>query len=328
MSSSSAVAAEAAAQQVAVSQSAYGAAGNVLTLDGAWPRASPSASQVVIRVLAAGMNPADFRIVEGSFSGFFGLSFPHVPGFDCCGLVVECGAAVTRLRCGDAVYACCPFQTAGAFQQYLAVDESLVSLKPANMTFVETAALPVASSTALTALEQAGVTSGSRVLIIGASGGCGTYAVQIAKAMGAAYIAAVTSTNNVGLVTGLGADVVIDYTQKSIKDSGLRDMDFIFDTVGGHWEECASLLNEKGKFISTAFWEAPPASAQYSAFVLSPSHTLLDRIRALVEQKAVRSVIDCQFPFTAQGVHSMYAYCKKGRTRGKAVLIVDPSHTD
>ena len=313
--------------QVAVTQSAYGDAGSALSLNAAWPRATPSASQVVIRVVAAGMNPADVRIVEGEFSGFFGLMFPQVPGFDCSGVVVECGSAVTRFRCGDAVYACFRIQSAGAFQQYVAVDEALVSLKPANMTFVDTAALPVASSTALTAMEQAGLTSGSRVLVIGASGGCGSYAVQIAKAMGAAYVVGVTSTSNVCLVAELGADLVIDYTQKPIRESGLADMDVIFDTVGGHWEECASLLSAKGKFISTAFWEAPPASsAQYSAFVLSPSHTLLDRITAFVEADLVRTVIDCRFPFTTQGVHSMYAYCKKGRTRGKAVLIVDPRH--
>jgi NADPH:quinone reductase-like Zn-dependent oxidoreductase len=277
---------------------------------------------VTVAVEYAAMNPIDWKIVEGvDVFVKFGLPghFPYLPGFDLAGRVVAVGSDVTRLSLGDEVYAD-GFTRSGAFSQFANVEESEVSVKPRNVSFREAAALPLAAETSLTSLEKAGIKRGDRVLIIGGAGGVGAYGIQIAKALGASYVAAVVSSRHAEYVRSIGADAVIDYTATRLSQSSLADFDVIYDTVGGSWEEAHALLAPTGKFLTIAFWEPAPASPQYVTHLLSSSHRHLDRITAWVEQGLIRTHIDKEFDLTEQGVRAMFEYSKAGRTRGKVVL--------
>ncbi|MBI3288562.1 MAG: NAD(P)-dependent alcohol dehydrogenase, partial [Elusimicrobia bacterium] len=194
------------------------------------PRPAPRPDQILIEVHASSVNPIDWKIRGGALSLLTGRSFPMILGYDVSGRVVEAGAAVARFRVGDLVYARSDSKTGRAYAQYVAVGEGAAALKPKNASHEEAAAVPLAALTSFQALRDLGrIEKGGRVLVIGASGGVGVYAVQIAKALGA-HVTAVCGTDNVALVRDLGADVVIDYR----KESGLGasdSYDIIFDAV-------------------------------------------------------------------------------------------------
>lgn len=205
----------AAPTQRAVLQQAYGDASNVLVHSSSHPVTAPSSTQVQVRVHAASINPIDWQMIEGKRRLLTSRSFPFVPLFDLSGVVVAVGDTVTRLKVGDAVHADNKTGGGGA-SEVVNVEQDLVSILPDGLSFAEAAALPLAAQTALVALEKAHVGPGSRVCIIGASGGVGSFAVQIAKALGAAHVTAVCSTRNSEFVSSLGADDVVDYTSNSI----------------------------------------------------------------------------------------------------------------
>ncbi|HSE62251.1 MAG TPA: NAD(P)-dependent alcohol dehydrogenase, partial [Thermoanaerobaculia bacterium] len=208
---------------------------------------APKEDEVRIRVLAASVNPLDWRIRSGT--PFFvrlmmGLSESKLkrPGVDVAGRVEAAGPKVTRFRPGDEVFGTCR----GAFAEYACTPESSVVTKPANVTFEEAAAAPIAGYTALQALRNKGhVQPGQKVLINGASGGVGTFAVQIAKAFGA-DVTGVCSTRNVEMVRSIGADRVIDHTKEDFTRSG-RHYDVIVDNVGNHsLAACRNALDPTG----------------------------------------------------------------------------------
>ncbi|MDQ0372830.1 NAD(P)-dependent alcohol dehydrogenase [Cellulomonas humilata] len=211
----------------AITQRAYGTS-EVLTF-GTVPRPVPKADEVLIRVRASSLNFADKAMITGRPSlvrAVSGLRRPKhpVPGKDVAGVVEEVGANVTDLRPGDEVFA---EAVAGAWAQYVSVPAKLVAPKPANLTFEQAATLPLAAGTALDCV--AGVRSGQKVLVNGASGGVGTFAVQLATALGA-EVTGVCSGRNVELVRGVGADHVIDYERTDFTSSGAR-YDLIIDLV-------------------------------------------------------------------------------------------------
>ncbi len=186
--------------------------------------------QVLVRVRAVSVNPLDWHFITGTprFARVsFGLREPkrNVPGADVAGVVEQVGANVTRFEPGDEVFG----ESVATLAEYVAVSESGLVAKPANITFEEAAAVPVAGLTALQGLRDWGeLEPGDKVLINGASGGVGTYAVQVARALGASEITAVCSTRNVDIARGLGADRVIDYTREDFTRSGER-YDLVFD---------------------------------------------------------------------------------------------------
>ena len=303
----------------------YGASSEVVTVSQSLPLHAPSPSQVTVRVEYAAMNPIDWKIVEGvEVFVKFGLPgrFPYTPGFDLAGRVVAVGSNVKRLSVGDEVYAD-GWTRAGGFSQFANVEEAEVSVKPRNVSFHEAAAIPLAAETSLTTLEKAGLQAGDRVLVIAGAGGCGAYGIQIAKVLGAAFVATVVSSRHSDFVRSIGADAVIDHTTTRLSGSGYQGhFDVIYDTVGGYWNEAASLLAPKGRFISIAFWEPAPDSPQYQTHLLSPSHQHLDRITAWVEAGLIKTHIDKEFELTEQGVRAMFEYSKAAKTRGKVVLKV------
>jgi NADPH:quinone reductase-like Zn-dependent oxidoreductase len=190
--------------------------------------------QVLVRVRAAGVNPADWAVMRGLpyvARPVYGLRKPKNPvrGTDVAGQVEAVGTSVTRFRPGDEVFGWC----VGAYAEYASASEDTLALKPANLTFAQAASVPMAGLVALQALRDHGnVQAGQSVLINGASGGIGTFAVQIAKSLGA-QVTGVCSTGNADMVRSIGADLVIDYTQKDFTQGGQR-YDFILDNVANH----------------------------------------------------------------------------------------------
>src|SRR6266566_1599444 len=190
------------------------------------PRPQPKDDEVLIRVMAAAVNPVDVFIREGRSD-----QFPLIPGMDVAGVVEQVGNKVTKFKRGDAIYAYLSFDEQGGYAKFAAAKQDHAALKPKSIDFEPAAAVPLAATTAWQALiEKAGLTAGQTVLIHGGSGGVGTFAVQIAKARGAKVIAT-ASTANQDLLEQLGADVPIDYTKTKFEDAA-KDVDAVLDPVG------------------------------------------------------------------------------------------------
>jgi NADPH:quinone reductase-like Zn-dependent oxidoreductase len=295
--------------------------------------------EVLVRVRAASANPADWHYMRGLpyvMRPQAGLRKPknRVLGRDIAGQVEAIGKDVAGFRPGDEAFA--NVET-GGFAEYTCVSEGLLVLKPANLTFEQAAAVPLAALTALQGLRDAGqVQPEQRVLIIGASGGVGTFAVQIAKSF-SADVTGVCSTKNVEMVRSLGADHVIDYTQEDFTQSGQK-YDFIFQLAGTRSpSECRRALTSKGTLVlssgeSSGRWLGP-VDRMIKAVVLSPfvSQKLgsflarankddLQFLKELIEAGKVKPVIDRTYPLSE--VPDAIRYLEKGHARGKVIITV------
>lgn len=174
------------------------------------PRPEPKESEILVRVIAAGVNPVDGAIRSGKYAKFFGAKPPFIPGYDIAGVVEKAGAKIDKYKPGDAVYAYINLDKGGGYAEYVAVTDDEISAKPKSLSFVDAAGMPLAALTAWQALiDAAKLSAGQTVLIHGGSGGVGSFAIQIAKARGAKVIAT-ASTPNQDLLKQLGADVAVD----------------------------------------------------------------------------------------------------------------------
>jgi NADPH:quinone reductase-like Zn-dependent oxidoreductase len=299
----------------------------------------PGDSQVLVRVRAASLNPLDWHYMRGTpyiARIEMGLRKPKITqlGVDFAGVVEAVGRSVTQFKPGDEVFG----GRTGALAEYVTVRENgSVVLKPANLTFEQAAAVPVAAITALQGLRDRGnVRPGHRVLINGASGGVGTFAVQIAKYFGA-HVTGVCSTRNVEMVRSIGADHVIDYTKEDFT-TGAERYDVVFDNVGNHsLSELRRVVNPEGKYIMiggpSGRWINPLPRA-FSALVLSRfvsqdmgmflSH--LDKkdltiLQGLMEAGTVTPVIDRLYRLSE--VADAIQYLETGHARAKVVITID-----
>lgn len=323
----------------AIMQHCYGDA-DVLTLETV-ARPELADNQVLVRVHAASVNPLDKHFLHGTpyllrlVNGFNAPKSPSA-GADFAGVVEAVGTAVTLFEPGDEVFGVAN----GAFAEYLVRSETgSIALKPANLSFEQAAAMPVAAITALQALrDKARVEPGQQVLINGASGGVGSYAVQLAKAMGAT-VTAVCSGRNAELVRGLGADQVIDYTQQDFTKDDKR-YDAIVDIVGNHSlsalldvTEPDGVLVMVGNMQINPWWGplvGPLQAALRSPFASQRLESILARANAddlaalasYAEAGQLTSAIDQRF--TLQQVPDAIRYVERGRTRGKVVINVVP----
>ena len=194
------------------------------------PVPEPKENEILVRVIASGVNPADPLILSGKYAKEFGTHLPLILGYDMAGVVVKTGAKVTKLKVGDPVYAYLLW--GGGWAEYCISNETESAIKPKSLTFTEASAVPLAALTAWQALIDIGkIQSGQTVLIHGGSGGVGSFAIQIAKARGARVIAT-ASTANQDLLKQLGADVAIDYTKPNWEET-VHDVDFALLPVGG-----------------------------------------------------------------------------------------------
>jgi NADPH:quinone reductase-like Zn-dependent oxidoreductase len=324
----------------AIVQHAYGTS-DVLELQHI-AEPTPGPHDVLVGVQAASVNRGDWFAISGRpyvMRATLGLRRPRVAvcGRDLAGRVEAVGAAVTRFRPGDGVYA---ETTTGSFAELACVPERLLALKPANLTFEQAAAVPVAAVTALQGLRDVGeVQPGQAVLINGASGGVGTFAVQIAKALGA-DVTGVCSTRNVELVRSLGAGHVIDYTREDFTRSGQR-YDMILDLAGQHpLAACRRALTRTGTLVLASGHGGPVfgplgrhlRALAWSPFVTQrlrvhasrPSRADLDAITALIESEAVTPAIEATYALadTAQAIRHL----TEQHARTKIVIAVRGRH--
>jgi NADPH:quinone reductase-like Zn-dependent oxidoreductase len=293
---------------------------------------APDADHVLVKVRAASVNAADWHLLRGKplFSrATLGLLRPRrqVLGVDIAGQVEAVGSGVTRFQPGDEVYANLLDHGYGGFAEYVSAPVDVMSLKPPSLSFEEAAAVPMAAATALQGLRRHGeLQPGQRVLINGASGGVGTFAVQLAKAYGA-EVTAVTSTRNLELVRSLGADHVLDYTTTDALGGGQR-YDLILDTVGNRSvPDLKGGLAQGGKAAVTGFTSVAKLLAvslrggkdiaQVQAHVTTRDLELLSE---LIEAGKVRPQIDRRYRFTE--IPAAIAYLEQGRARAKVVAEV------
>ncbi len=292
---------------------------------------TPGGSQVLIRVRAASVNPVDWKIRNGLLRPVWPPKFPFILGADAAGVVEAVGPKATRWKAGDAVY--CALPGGGAYAEYVAVEESYCAQKPDRLSWEEAAAIPVAGLTALQALrDKAAVQPGQRVLVNGASGGVGTFAVQLAAAM-RCYVTGVASGPNLELVRSLGAHDTIDYTREDFTRLDQR-YDVVFDVVPNKsFPRCRRVLNRGGVYITTLPGVQPAAwglatrlgglvgyGKRCHFLMMKPRGADLEILNQYIDAGQVRPVIDRVYPLHA--LSEAHRYSEAGHVRGKLVIQV------
>jgi NADPH:quinone reductase-like Zn-dependent oxidoreductase len=309
-------------------------------------RPTLKADELLVKVYAAGLNPIDNMIPTGMFKPVLHFQVPATLGSDLAGVVIEVGSNVTRFKPGDAVFASIFDLGIGSLAEFAVVPESAAALKPANLDFVQAASIPMVGLTSWQALkERAQLRAGQKVFIPAGSGGIGTFAIQLAKHLGAT-VATTTSTGNVELVRSLGADEVVDYKKQDF-EKVLGGYDAVLGTLkGGELEKSVGILKPGGKIVSligpldAAFADAKrlnfflkfvfglmsrkitrlarKRAVTYSFLFVRPDGDQLGDIGKLLEAERIKPVIDKVFPF--EKAKDALAYLAHGRSRGKVVV--------
>src|ERR1043166_7638651 len=293
----------------------------VLKLEDA-PVPQPKDTEMLVRVIASGVNPADPLILGGKYAKEFGTHLPLVLGYDLAGVVVKTGAKITKFKAGVPVYAYLLW--GGGWAEYCLTNEGEAATKPKSVTFAEAAAVPLAALTAWQALIDIGKIDNSQTALIhGGSGGVGSFAIQIAKARGARVIAT-SSTANQDLLKQLGADVAIDYTKPNW-ETLVHDVDFALLPVGGETMRRTYGVMKKGGTIATLISRADPAELEKRGIrgvpVFShPDANELAEITGLIDAGKIKPVVSQVLPLTEAAKAD--AQAATHHTRGKIVLKI------
>lgn len=310
------------------------------------PKPTIKPNEMLVQIHAVGLNPIDYMIPKGDFKPIIKLKLPATMGSDLAGVVVAVGNRVTRFKLGDAVFASIFDLGTGSLAEFAVVPESAAAIKPANMDFVQAASIPMVGLTSWQALkERARLKAGQKVFIPAGSGGIGTFAIQLAKHLGA-KVGTTTSTANVDLVRRLGADEVIDYKKQDFEDV-LQEYDVVLGTVRGDGiEKSLNILKPKSRVVSII---GPPDAAfasargmnflmkfifglisskiirqarkrgvEYSFLFVQPDGRQLTEISKLIEGGLIVPVIDKVFPFD-QTMEAL-SYLEQGRAKGKVIM--------
>ncbi len=324
----------------------YGKSDNVAFAD--IPRPALKPDEILVQVHAVGLNPIDTMIPKGTFKPMLKFQLPATLGSDLAGVVVEVGSRVTRFKPGDAVFASIFDLGTGSLAEFAVVPENAAALKPANLDFVQAASIPMVGLTSWQALkERAKLKPGQKVFIPAGSGGIGTFAIQLAKHLGA-KVGTTTSTGNVELVKSLGADEVIDYKQQDFEKM-LKDYDAVLGTVRGDAiKKSLGILKSGSSVVSLV---GPPDAAfargrsmgffftfvfgllsrkiirharkrgvEYSFLFVQPNGRQLAEIGELLDAGKIRPVIDKVFPFDQ--AKEALSYLETGRAKGKVVVQI------
>jgi NADPH:quinone reductase-like Zn-dependent oxidoreductase len=313
------------------------------------PRPKPRPDEILVRVHAVGLNPIDNMIPTGAFKAILRFQLPATLGSDLAGVVVEVGNRVSRFKPGDDVFASLFDLGNGALAEFAVVPETAAALKPARLDFVQAASIPMVGLTAWQALkERARITPGQKVFIPAGAGGIGTFAIQLAKHLGA-KVGTTTSTGNVDLVRSLGADEVIDYKRQDFAEV-LRDYDAVLGTVRGDSIKKSLRILKRGsrvvslvgppdaafgrarglnRFLVFVFGvlsggiirQAGKRGVEYSFLFVRPDGGQLAEIGALLQAGRICPVLDQVFPFDQ--AKEALSYLEKGRARGKVVVRIE-----
>lgn len=289
--------------------------------------------EILVRIRYSSINPVDWKVRNGSLKMLTGSRFPMFLGFDIAGEIVETGKEVAGFKKGARVFGMLDYRRRGAYAEYVSAKENNIALMPQNLDFRDAAAIPLAGLTAYQALHNKGkIKSGDNVLVNGASGGVGLFAVQIAKASGA-EVTGVCSTDNVEVVKNIGADKVIDYKKEDITQIADR-YDIIFDAVGKlSFFKIRKILKNSGCYVTTlpntdnilAFITSPVLSIfgyrkRASMINVRPNHQNLEVLSSLAEQKKLIPLIDRVFKL--EDIREAHKYSETGRARGKIVIEI------
>jgi alcohol dehydrogenase len=313
------------------------------------PAPTPGPRDILVEVRAAGLNPVDFKFRQGKLRAIMRPKLPFVLGNELAGEVVAVGSEVKRFRAGDRVFARVAKDRGGAFAERACVDEDHAAPMPRNLDFTAAAAVPLAGLTALQALrDELGVKPGQKVFISGGAGGVGTFAIQIAKWLGA-HVTTTASKRGEALVRSLGCDEVIDYTAQDISEGGRR-FDAGFDLIGRKTlEQMFEIMKPGTRIVSVAALPEPQtaikdlggrralsavfwiisygirlrdrrAGISYRYLFMHPSGSDLARLAELIEQGKLKVVVDRTYPFAK--VSEALAYVESGRAKGKVVVTM------
>jgi NADPH:quinone reductase-like Zn-dependent oxidoreductase len=302
--------------------------------------------ELLVQVHAVGLNPIDNMIPKGTFKSILKFKLPATLGSDLAGVVVEVGSQVTQFKPGDPVFASLFDLGTGSLAEFAAVPESVAALKPANLDFVQAASIPMVGLTSWQALkERMRLKSGQKIFIPAGSGGIGSFAIQLAKCLGA-KVGTTTSTGNTDWVKSLGADEVIDYKQQEF-EKVMQGYDAVLGTVRGDAiEKSLHILKPEGRIVSlvgppdaafarergmnfimrlvfsllsfTIIRHAKKRDVDYSFLFIHPDGQQLAEIGTLLDAGHIVPVIDQVFPFDQ--ANEALAYLEKGRAKGKVVV--------
>ncbi len=300
----------------------YGNA-NVLRIEDL-PVPTIAKDELLIKIHAASINPYDWQVREGMYKDMSQTKLPITLGQDFSGTVEKVGGSVTGFKVGDKVYGRTSTQMDGSYAEYVEVKASDVALMPKTINFDEAATLPLAGTTAWeTLITRARIQKGQRVLILAASGGVGSLAVQLAKNKGC-YVIGTTSRVNFDFVKRLGADEVFDYMSEDFSVN-LRDVDVVLDTIGGAVQEKAfKVMKRGGTLVSIKSQPNKELAERFGVngeFVLVSHNThILNELRSLIEMGQIHAVVDKVFKFN--DVKLAQDYSQSGKARGKIVLEI------
>ncbi|TCJ01875.1 NADP-dependent oxidoreductase [Cytobacillus praedii] len=305
-------------------------------------------NEVLAEIQAASVNPVDFKIRDGKVKLLVKYKMPLILGNDFSGVIAKVGAKVTRFKVGDEIYARPRKSKIGTFAEYIAIHEDDIALKPKNLSFEEAASIPLVGLTsyqALTVIMQ--LQKGQKILIQAGAGGVGTFAIQLAKLMGAT-VATTASAAGANLVTSLGADEIINYKTEKFEES-LKNYDAVFDTLGGEiLEKSFEVIKSGGKIVSVSglpnarfgkeygsgFFKTLLFSAashklsklekkhnvQYTFLFMKPSGEQLRIIADFIETGKIKPIIDRVFPF--EDAQKAMEYAETGRAKGKVIVKI------
>jgi NADPH:quinone reductase-like Zn-dependent oxidoreductase len=306
------------------------------------------ANDVLVQIHAASVNVLDSKIRNGEFKLILPYKPPFTLGHDVAGIVIKVGLGVKQFKAGDEVYARPADHRIGTFAELIAINENDVALKPGNLSMEEAASIPLVGLTAWQALvEKANVKKGQKVFIQAGSGGVGTFAIQLAKHLGAT-VATTTSAGNIDLVKSLGADIVVDYKKDDI-ETILKDYDVVLNSQDAKTlEKSLRILKPGGKLISIsgppdpgfaeelrAPWfmklimrllsagvrkKAKRLNVSYSFLFMRAEGTQLGQITSLIDAGIIKPVIDKKFPF--EQTNEAMGYVETGRAKGKVVIKI------
>ncbi|MGB8214057.1 MAG: NADP-dependent oxidoreductase [Anaerolineales bacterium] len=291
----------------------------VLMLEQA-PVPQPGAGQVLLRVVAAGVNPADWKIRAGLTKAFMTIPLPYIPGLEAAGMVESVGPDVTSFKPGQAVFGL----VAGGYAQYALANATDLQAKPANLTFEEAASVPVGALTAWGSLiETVKLQTGQRVLVQGAAGGVGIFGVQLADWKGAQQVIGTASAANAEFVRSLGANQAVDY-QAAPFESVLHNLDVVFDTVGGDvFVRSLKVLHPGGVLVTVAAQIPPEMGKAEGVQVVRGGRAPggdLAQIAGLLATGKIKTFVSASLPLSA--ARKSHEMSQTGHTRGKIVLKI------